>query len=346
MEIMHKKYKTLLFALAMLCATKYGYSQTDSLNHHPTIKVLLDSLLNEDFNGIILVTSDGHQEYLNIRGYSNIEKEIELDIDAQFVIGSISKQITAVLVLQEYEKKTLTLNDPISHFLKNINQPWAAWVTIHHLLTHTHGIVSIEEPLAFPIGTKFQYSQLGYQLLADILEAINETSFSNLSSHLFEIHGLQNTCHPDKKNPDKLVTCYTQYPDGSLNVETASFENYVPAGSFISTASDLTRWNELLFTNSLLQDSTLALMSQYQATRQHPIFGEIDYGYGLTFKKGAGNVQIGALGFAPGFVSSNFYFPEDKRTVVILENIVFGLPNFKLIFDDHVKLLNALKEYH
>jgi CubicO group peptidase (beta-lactamase class C family) len=287
---------------------------------------------------------DGQQEHLSIKGYSNIEKEIELELDAQFVIGSISKQITAVLILREFENKTLELNSPISDFLKDIDQLWADSVTIHHLLTHTHGIISVEEPLAFPLGSKFQYSQLGYQLLGEILESINETSFSELSSDFFKLLDLQNTCHPEKRLDNKLVTCYTQSTDSSINIETASFRNYVPAGSFISTASDLAKWNQLLYNGSLLESSTLALMTKYQSTRQHPIFGEIDYGYGLTFKKGESSSQIGALGFAPGFVSSNFYFPKDKRTVVILENIVYGLPNFQKVFDDHVNLLKAIKE--
>lgn len=343
---MIKKYKHLLIGVMTILLTSISYGQNEEIQQPEELKNLIDSVLSDDFSGIILIAKDGVQEYLHIQGYSDIENEIELDQKNQFVIGSISKQITAVLILKELEKKTLSLDSPIGQYLPDIQQSWSDSVTVHHLLTHTHGIVAKSRPLAFPLGSQFQYSQLGYQLLAEILENINHTTFVDLSSNLFELYGLNNTFHPKRESHHKLAKCYNQNPDGSLKLETASFENYVAAGSFISTAPDLVKWNQLLYSDSLLQDSTFAIMSQYQSTRQHPIFGEIDYGYGLTFKKGESNLQIGALGFAPGFVSSNFYYPESKRTVVILENVVYGLPDFKVIFDDHVTILESLREYH
>ncbi|MCE7054330.1 beta-lactamase family protein [Algoriphagus sp. AGSA1] len=80
----------------------------------------------------------------------------------QFVIGSISKQITSVLVLREYEKGNLSLNDKIATYLPSIDQSWSKSVTIHHLLTHTHGVVDVNQPLGFEPGAQFQYSQLGF----------------------------------------------------------------------------------------------------------------------------------------------------------------------------------------
>ena len=44
-----------------------------------------------------------------------------------------------------------------------LSQDWSNKVTIHHLLTHTHGIIDLEEPLEFEQGTQFHYSQLGYE---------------------------------------------------------------------------------------------------------------------------------------------------------------------------------------
>jgi CubicO group peptidase (beta-lactamase class C family) len=85
-------------------------------------------------------------------------------------------------------------------------------------------------------------------------------------------------------------------------------------------------------------------MSNSYASRQHPIFEEIEYGYGLTFKKGEENLQIGATGFAPGFVSANFYFPRTKISVIVLQNIARDLPDLKKTFYFNTEILNIVKQ--
>jgi D-alanyl-D-alanine carboxypeptidase len=67
-------------------------------------------------------------------------------------------------------------------------------------------------------------------------------------------------------------------------------------------------------------------MSKKYATRNHPVFGKLDYG--LTFRENERKIQIGALGFAPEFVSSCFYFPRSKTSVIILENMAQNLDDF------------------
>lgn len=114
---------------------------------------IIDSLVlsntTKPFNGIILISQNGKTRYLKTAGFSDLEKKKPLQISSQFVIGSISKQITAVLVLQEYEKEHINLNEPIRKYLPELTQKWADTVTIHHLLTHLHGIVTLDKPTAF-----------------------------------------------------------------------------------------------------------------------------------------------------------------------------------------------------
>ncbi|HEX9513956.1 MAG TPA: serine hydrolase domain-containing protein [Puia sp.] len=61
--------------------------------------------------------------------------------------GSISKQITAVLVLRAYDQGKLRLQDTLRRYLPDLKASWADSITVHQLLTHTHGITYLDQPL-------------------------------------------------------------------------------------------------------------------------------------------------------------------------------------------------------
>lgn len=310
----------------------------------PTLSTRMDSIiLHSDFNGVVVLAQDTTIIYSKAIGFSDMEKRKRLDLQDEFVIGSISKQITAVLVLQEIEKGTLDLEDNIETYLKEIKQTWSKEVTIHHLLAHTHGIQGLEEPLAFKVGTQFQYSQIGYGLLAQILESVTNKTFEELSMDLFKTYSLNNSYHPQRETSSHLVKGYVEQENGKLQYETNSLENFAAAGSFISNATDLIKWNYLLHSNQLLSPQSMEVMKTRYATREHPIFDTVEYGYGVLFKKGESNIQIGALGYAPGFVSASYYYPQSNLNLVVLENSVRHLPDFRKTFGVHIKLMEEVK---
>ena len=304
----------------------------------------IDSIIDKNkFNGVILVSTDSIDIYTKAIGYSDLENKTQIKYSDQFVIGSISKQITAVLILREYEKNKIGLNDTINKYLTEIHQSWANEVTIHQLLTHTHGIIDLDKPLEFKQGTQFHYSQLGYELLAKILQKVTGKTFENLSTELFQKYGLNNTFHPNNQKYKHLVKGYEENKAGTLIFATNSFNNYVPAGGFISNAEDLKKWNQKLYSGQLVTKETLKLMSTKYATRIHPIFETVEYGYGLLFKDGEQNIQIGALGYAPGFVSVSYYYPPTNMNLIVLENTAKNLNNFKLTFKVHTEIMNLIK---
>ncbi len=277
----------------------------------------IDSIISKNkFNGVVYLSTDSIDIYSKSIGFSDLENKTKIDINDQFVIGSISKQITAVLILREYEKGKIGLNDTIGEYLTEINQTWVKLITIHQLLTHTHGIVDLDKPLQFIQGSQFQYSQLGYELLAQILQKVTGKTFKDLSTELFNQYGLKNTFHPNNKAYKNLVKGYEEGENGILEYTEHSLDNYASAGSFISNVRDLKRWNQLLYAEKLVKKETLELMKTKYATRIHPIFDTIDYGYGLIFKAGEQNIQIGAFGYAPGFVSACYYYPQTKLNLV------------------------------
>lgn len=304
------------------------------------IETIID---DSDFNGVVLLTEGTSTVFYEAKGYSNFEDSIVMEKGDQFVIGSISKQITAVLVLREYEKGNLSLNDEIGKYLPLLDQNWSKSVTVHHLLSHTHGIVDVTMPLEFDPGSQFQYSQLGYELLARILENITGNSFEELSTQLFAKNGLFNTFHPDNMGYKFLVKGYEESGNAALEYVTNSLGNHVAAGAFIANAEDLSKWNHLLYSGGLVGNETLELMKTRYATRIHPIFGQIEYGYGLLFHMGEENVQIGALGYAPGFASACYYYPQADLSLVVLENTARDLDDIKKTFIIHTQLMEAAK---
>ncbi len=338
------KFNQLIVAFLLLNIF-HASGQEDNLGSSD-LQSKIDFIVKEStFNGVILLTSDTTDIYSKAIGYSDLENKTPIKLNDQFVIGSISKQITAVLILREYEKENIKLNDKISQFLNEINHSRAREVTIHHLLTHTHGIIAVDKPLEFKPGAQFQYSQLGYELLAKILEKVTGKSFKDLSTQLFEQYALENTFHPDSKVYENLVMGYEESENGILAYCTNSLDNYVPAGGFISNAQDLIKWNQLLHSGKLVNKATFDLMKRKYATRNHTIFDSVDYGYGLLFKEGEENTQIGALGYAPGFVSACYFYPQSNMNLVVLSNTAHNLNDFKKTFAVHTQLMELLKKY-
>jgi CubicO group peptidase (beta-lactamase class C family) len=305
----------------------------------------IDALaLAEQFNGVILIAQDDVVLHYQSYGFSDIGAQKKLKLDNHFYIGSISKQITAVLVLRAMERGELSLSDKIEKYLPEISENWSKQVDIHQLLTHTHGIVAKDSALAFQPGTQFSYSQLGFGLLAEILERIQQKSFEELANSFFAESGLMNTYHPGAQYSDLLVIGYEEDDLGALQEAIGNPMAFVAAGGFVSSAMDLHQWNLDLHGNKYLSAKSMSLIKKHHATRAHPIFGEIDYGYGLLFNRSEQNLQIGALGYVPGFPSLNFYFPQTKVSLVVLGNTGRNLNDFAKTFHTHLGVLGLVRE--
>lgn len=317
------------------------------------VQAAIETLLHSDtvkpFNGVLLISEKGMTRVVDYQGLADLEKKISLSYNDQFAIGSISKQITAVLLLRAYEKGLLQLHVPINRYLPDLKQKWTQTVTIHQLLTHTHGIPEDMGPVAlFAAGTQFQYSQSGYALLSMILEKVSGQSFAALSAALFHQCGMLRTFHPAIKQYNNLVNGYTETTDHHFTpVPTADILRRLPtaAGGFISTAADMAIWNDYLHHGKLLADSTYRLMTtpQPNAVRQHQIFGPTNYGYGITVDTKDSLLQLGQTGYVPGFASMNFYFPATQTSVIMLHNVVYDPADLRQGFRYHTGVLNIIR---
>ncbi|WP_420603178.1 serine hydrolase [Flagellimonas sp.] len=164
--------------------------------------------LGSPFTGAVLVAKDGNILFNKAYGLKDRNNLIPNDVATKFPIGSLTKQFTAMLVVQMAEEGILELEDPVSKHLEYLPKEFADVVTIHQLLSHTSGLphyegiinmgIDIDEfartkyspkELAILVskvelnsepGTNFHYSSLGYMLLGAILEKVSGESFAEL----------------------------------------------------------------------------------------------------------------------------------------------------------------------
>ncbi len=310
------------------------------------ISASLDSLISagqpRPFNGNLLITQNGLVRYRASHGKSHFETGAPLREDMQFFIGSVSKQFTAVLVLTEWENGRLRLDVPIKTYLPDMTPSWADTVTIHHLLSHTSGLVSPDKPLAFRPGEKFLYSPLAaFEILSKITERTSGKSYANLTASLFRKCGLKNTTIPARYKNGKLSGSYIEESDGKMMAETYEMDKMdamTPGGGIISTIADLNRWNECLHKGRLLGKEAYDLMTREYAVRPGHRWGHVGYGYGLQNAKLNGLSEYSHSGAWGGFISTLIYYPETSVSVVILENVSWDSHNSDRSFYIHDQL--------
>jgi D-alanyl-D-alanine carboxypeptidase len=334
----------LLAACSKSGNTEVEYTATAAV---PAQTFGIDSVLAQDtadaFNGVILISRDGQTVFTRSSGYADLESNTPMKFDDQFVIGSLSKQITAVIILREYERGHLNLQDPIGKYLPEFTRVWKDSITIHHLLTHTHGITNLNSRRAFEPGTQFAYSNFGYKLLGDIAERASGKSLGELATELFTSCGMHNSTFRGLPGAYP-VKSYSERLHDSLVVQDVSKKFTIAAGGFISTAEDLVKWNNCLHGGKILADSTYRLMIGKYITRKHRVFGDLDYGYGISTSKGDSLTEISHSGYAEGFVSINYYFPESRTSLIVLENIARG-PGFDEVYGHHLQILRTVRKH-
>jgi CubicO group peptidase (beta-lactamase class C family) len=123
---------------------------------------------SEQFSGTILVAQDGKIVYEDAFGWANLEWRIPNTIDTKYRIASITKQFTAVLVMQQVEMGRLRLDGTVSDYLPDYPERNGARINIHHLLSHTAGIVSFEDLIYYlSLGGTARVGDFTFQVTDD-----------------------------------------------------------------------------------------------------------------------------------------------------------------------------------
>jgi CubicO group peptidase (beta-lactamase class C family) len=310
------------------------------------VDALLAKLAAADiFSGTVTLAKNGKPIYAKAFGLASKIWNIPNRVDTRFNLASITKMFTAVAVAQLVEQGKLAYTDTVGKVLPDYpNQDVAQKVTVHHLLSHTSGLIGartliekspqfspartiaemvkpfVNEPLSFPPGQQFDYSNAGFILLGAIIEkASGQSYYDYVRDHIFKPAGMTNTDFYElDTNPPNLATGFKDGPHGTRldNIFDLGIKGS-PAGGAYSTGEDMTRFHTALMQVKLL--SRPALETLWRGVTEEPD-RHTEYGYGAQLARYNGARTVGHGGGWKGITNRFEMYPELGYTVVILSN--------------------------
>jgi len=302
----------------------------------------VDSLLKArheagSFHGAVAIGREGNVLYADGRGEAHYDRGIPNEPTTRFLIGSLTKQFTAALILTLVRDEDVDLDASVSTLLPRYDGPKADQITVHHLLAHRSGIPSFVDvraaaqgksgdaiSLDFEPGTDYAYSNAGYVLLGLIAETVTGQTYSAaLRERVLTPAGVVGNAGyaSDGHATTGLATGYTS-PWWSWEyhpVDGIPPDGPFSAGMMYATPRALVTWTHALHEGNVLPDSLLRAM-----TTPH---SENGYGYGVFVESmGAGRAAATVIhhgGGIPGFTAAlrHVRFEDGPSyTIVVLDN--------------------------
>ena len=348
---MSKSHRTIIytfflgvFIVASIIDVSYGQTKVEKID-----KLISIYAEYEKFNGSVLVAEKGKVIYKKGVGMADMEWNIPNQPSTKHRLGSITKQFTAMLIMQLVEQGKLKLDVPISAYLPEYPKKNGDVVTIHHLLTHSSGTPNMtsfpgfnknikgnsyspvqlvnlfaDSTLQFEPGKKFSYSNSGYILLGYIIEKVTGKAYEQvLQENIFAPLKMNNTGYDHSKNVMKnRASGYEKNGRRYVNANFIDMSVPYAAGALYSTVEDLYLWDQALYGNQLLRKENMDLLF----TKHLPSGGSHYYGYGW----GIGEIRLGNTaekiqtvghgGGIEGFNTQLSRIPSDKSFIVLLNN--------------------------
>jgi len=196
----------LIWGTAILLSQTSPDAEVDQYIHAEMAKRKIPGLA-------LLVARDGKIVRAQGYGLSNVELQVPVKPETLFQSGSIGKQFTATAVMMLVEEGKIGLEDPLTKYFPDAPLAWKQ-VTVHQLLSHTAGftdypakfnfrrdhtedeLLKVVEgiPLAYPPGTKFSYSNLGYLTLGVLIHRVSGKFYGDfLQERVFQPLGMTTT---------------------------------------------------------------------------------------------------------------------------------------------------------
>lgn len=327
------------------------------------IELYLSKIEKIGFSGSVLVELNGKQVISKGYGDRNIAMRTKNTPDTIFDIGSITKQFTAAAILKLEMQGKLSVDDKISKYFDNVPKDKEN-VTIHDLLRHQSGLpagvggdydrISNEEfvskvmssPLRFEAGKSFGYSNIGYSLLAMIIQKVSGKTYENyLYENLFHPVGMQFTGYSRPQfNKTMIATGYSREdkvwgkPTDKEWDKTAPYWHLTGNGGVLSTTGDLFKWHKALMTDGILSGE--AKIKLYHPKLRDEENADAVYAYGWNVSKTKRNTRIASHNGTNRIFYADFRRLIDENiSVITLSNK--SHPNFndlsreilKMIFD-------------
>jgi CubicO group peptidase (beta-lactamase class C family) len=295
----------------------------------------------------LLVTRDGKVVRSEGFGLANVEVQVPVKPETIFQSGSVGKQFTATAVMMLVEAGKIGLNDPLTKYFPEAPPSWKN-VTVRELLSHTGGfgdypkdfnfrkdwtepqLLKLVEsiPLAYPPGTKWEYSNLGYLTLGILIHRVSGEFYGDfLRQRIFQPLGMQAT---------RIISEVDIIPNRAagyrlLKGELKNQEWVAPAmnttadGSLYFSIVDLSRWDAALYEGKLLKRSSFDLMWT-PVKLKNGQSNKAGYGFGWFIEERNGHRCIHHDGSWQGFETAIDRYVDDHLSVVALTNLAGAKP--------------------
>jgi len=282
-------------------------------------------------------------------GFADVSAQIPVTPETLFEIGSISKSFTSVALLQLWEEGRVDLRDPVTHDL-----PWFEVqseyepITLHHLLSHTAGIIMgmeftgevryevwalRETEATAPPGTYYHYSNVGYKALGVVLEDLLSQHYGDIIQERI-LDGLGMTATEPiitNETRKRLAVGYEGfYGDRPLHpgcpLAPATWLEYTGGdGSVASTPADMAAYLRMFMNEGqgphrrILSEDSFHLMTQ-QVIEAKEEGRDSFYGYGLEILESDGHTYVGHGGGMVGYYSYVLADMDDGLGAIVLMN--------------------------
>jgi CubicO group peptidase (beta-lactamase class C family) len=306
----------------------------------------------------VLVIQDGRVLLKRGYGLADLESGSPIEPNTAFLLGSVSKQFTAMAIMILAERGKLGYDDPLARFFPGF-PAYARRITVRHLLNHTSGLQdyeelfvktgkipanwprSIKEPpdkyepsaadalrlleqqteLRFQPGSKWEYSNSGYMVLGQIVEKASGQRYRDfLRDDIFRPLGMTETAVYDETKPEipKRAASYRQ--DGSKfpNIDYTPLNGIYGEDNVVSTLNDMYKWDQALYTEALVRQSTLAQALTPGRLNDN---SATDYGFGWSIGDRLGLHYVEHGGSWLGFRNFVLRYPLQHFSVVVLSNL-------------------------
>jgi serine beta-lactamase-like protein LACTB len=348
MKIHHPKIFIIIFIL--IFTWQYSFPQQEKTKLFE--KYLDEYFINKKLPSISAgVLRNGKIVWLGVKGKADLEEDVPATLNSLYRIASVTKPITAVAIMQLYEKGLIDLDKDARTYLPSF--PKKKWkFTVRQLLNHTSGIrgykdgefdsktfyssiteaikVFAYDSLNFKPGTKYEYSTLAYSLLAAIIENVSKTTFEDyLFKNIFTPAEMLNTFVDNQREiiPNRVRGYEKNFLREFQNAPLVDLSIKVAGGGLLSNSRDLLLFAKALLEGKLIKLSTLKMMYARDRIKSG---NQLDYGLGFALSFNNDSLKaIYHIGGSTGFTSMLFINPKEKLASVDLINIKdrnLGLP--------------------
>jgi CubicO group peptidase (beta-lactamase class C family) len=280
-------------------------------------------------------------------GLANVELQVPVKPETVFQSGSVGKQFTATAVMMLVEAGKIGLDDPLTKYFRAAPASWNG-VTVRELLSHTAGFGDYPKnfdfrkdwtedaelklvesiPLAFPPGTKWDYSNLGYVTLGILIHRVSGEFYGDfLQEKIFRPLGMNTARIISEADIIANRAAGYRLVKGELKNQewVAPMINTTADGSLYLSILDLAKWDAALYTDKLLKPSDLDLMWT-PVKLKNGADNKGGYGFGWFIEQRNGHRCIHHDGAWQGFETAIDRYVDDQLTVVALANLSESKP--------------------